>query len=144
MLGKNIGGAMALLGVVYSREVQTCKLWGHIWCDMKGCSKCDVIYVIYNLIWFMKAGGINLVLKQLILTLFSSIFMGAVCFQSWNMAATAATATYVLIIVWIGLSTRPKSSKTLHSLSCQAVLRSPFFRQSSKLGLVKDYTEYFT
>ena len=27
---------------------------------MKGCSKSDVIYVIYNLIWLMKAGGINL------------------------------------------------------------------------------------
>ena len=27
---------------------------------MKGCSKSDVIYVIYNLIWIMKAGGINL------------------------------------------------------------------------------------
>ena len=27
---------------------------------MKGCSKSDVIYVIHNLIWLMKAGGINL------------------------------------------------------------------------------------
>ena len=27
---------------------------------MKGSSKSDVIYVIYNLIWLMKAGGINL------------------------------------------------------------------------------------
>ena len=27
---------------------------------MKGCSKSDAIYVIYNLIWLMKAGGINL------------------------------------------------------------------------------------
>ena len=27
---------------------------------MKGCSKSDVIYVIYNLMWLMKAGGINL------------------------------------------------------------------------------------
>ena len=94
---------------------------------MKGGSKCDVRYVIYNLIWFIKAGGINLVLKQLILTLFSSIFMGAVCFQSWNMTVTAATATYVLIIVCIGLSTRPKNSKTPHFLSCQAPLRSPYF-----------------
>ena len=27
---------------------------------MKGCSKFDVAYVIYNFIWLMKAGGIKL------------------------------------------------------------------------------------
>ena len=92
------------------------------------------------LIWLMKTGGINLVLKQLILTLLSCIFNIGEKYVS-SLETWQQQQQHVLIIVYIGVSTRPQNSAP-HPLSCKVPL-PPFFRQSSKSQLVKEYKSIF-
>ena len=79
---------------------------------------------------------------ETILTLLSCIF------NIWEQCGSSLETwqqqqqQHILIIVCIWVSTRPQNSKAPHPLSCKAPL-PPFFKQSSNLGLVKEYKSIF-